>query len=143
VSIVTITYLSEAPTPVEGAVFAFEHMFAHRNYFVAMAPLDRFSILPYLLDPFAPPLPGVIEAQDWNLDHQQAHNDAWNVLPSFYGATQQEAGLAIGQNLRDTNFTNPDQVRWWTFANHREHYIANNATFPPPTPPPYWMWPFW
>jgi hypothetical protein len=152
-SIVTLT---EAPTPESASVHAFEHMMAHRNYFVAMAPLNRFSILPYLLDPIQPRLPNVTEAQDWNLHHQQSHDDTLASLPKYYGITDPEeanetgpdpddVGLSIGQILRDTNFDNPMQVTWWTFQNHMEHYIANNATFPAPqpTPPPWWMWPFW
>jgi hypothetical protein len=154
-SIVTLTYHHPDPTDAQVSVFAFEHMMATRNYFVAMAPLSRFSLLPYMLDPF--PYPKEQEAHPWNLNHQQAHNDALASLPKAFGATDPEEegepvgpdpddiGLSIGQILRDTNFDNARQVKWWTFQNHMEHYIANNATFPEtaPTVPPWWRWPFW
>jgi hypothetical protein len=145
-SIATISHMPDAPTPEQQAVFEFEHMMAHRNFFIAMSPLYRFNILPYLLDPFEPPLPDVRSGQSWNLDHQQAHNDMLSDLPRYYGGWEDlppELGLSIGQILRDTDFDNPEQVTWWTFANHREHYIANETTFPEETAPTYWKYPFW
>jgi hypothetical protein len=109
----------------DAATFDFEHMMAHRNYFAVMAPLNRFSVLPYLLDPS---YDTGIPASKWHLNHQQAHNDSLNVLPSLYGSTT--IGLHIGGNLIDWDLSSPDQLQWWTFANHHEHYIANASTLP-------------
>lgn len=142
-SIATISHMADDPTPEQQATFEFEHMMAHREYFIAMSPLYRFAVLPYLLDPFQPPLPHVQSGGDWNLDHQQSHNDMLSDLPAFFGDPLPHAGLSIGQILRDTDFDNPEQVTWWTFANHREHYIANEATFPEATAPISWRFPFW
>ena len=128
------------------AAFGFEHAMAHRNYLGQMAPLDRFSVIPYLLDPMQDlSIPG----SSWHLDHQQAHNDALVSIPSYYqgpdGAapTTVQTGLFIGQNLRDYNLDNLDQLRWWTFTNHVEHYIANGVTLPASQDPPPQTFPFW
>jgi hypothetical protein len=133
--------------------FAFEHAMGHRNYFGAMHPLTRFSVLPYLLDP---PHGTDISGGPWNLNHQQAHNDAHSALPAQYGIPSDlSLNLFIGQNLRDTSSKNPDQLKWWTFANHMEHYVANNTILPGPVAPPptvpgfpagyrtLWVFPFW
>lgn len=62
-------------------LFNFEHMMQHRETFAAMSPLSGFSALPYLLDP------GIdqhIPANNWNNNHQQAHDDFNKTLPSNY-----------------------------------------------------------
>jgi hypothetical protein len=137
-SAATLTYTTPTADAAQINTFAFEHMMATRNYFVAMAPLDRFSVLPYLLDPFQPMPPDIVAAQNWNLNHQQSHNDALLNLPTYYGAPV-EIGLSVGQILLETNFDIPDQVSWWTFQNWMEHYIADNVMYPDNS----WMWPFW
>lgn len=122
--------------------FSFDHAMAHRNALGVMAPLNRFSIVPYLLDPIMPDEPTA--GDDWNLDHQQAHNDALANLPTHFGAST--IGLHIGQILRDTNFDNPEQRKWFEFQNHTEHYIGGNTITPNiqfPPPAPQWTWPFW
>lgn len=114
---------------------------AHRNALGVMSPLDRFSIIPYFVDP---DLGDNRPASMWNLDHQQAHNDALNNLPSAFGATT--VGLRIGQNLVDSNLSDPEQRRWWTFQNHMEHYVGGNTITPNtyfPEPAVQWIWPFW
>lgn len=120
--------------------FTFEHSMAHRNALGVMSPLDRFSAIPYFIDPMI----GEPTAGDsWNLNHQQAHNDALTHLPSYFGAST--AGLAIGQDLRDTDFNNPGQRKWLEFQNHQEHYVGGNTITPnvPLTPPFMWVYPFW
>ena len=96
--------------------FAFEHMMAHRELFGVMAPLDAFSVLPYLLDP-----------QDnggkWHLNHGTAHADFIGALPSYFGLT--EIGLPTGQPLVDANLDNHEQRTWWEFTNHQEHKMAS------------------
>jgi hypothetical protein len=111
--------------------FDWEHANAHRAYLGVMAPLTRFSVLPYLLEPtFLPNIP----AGDWQLRHQQAHDDALTSVPSQYGSTA--IGLRIGQNLLDER-----RRQWWTFNNHQNHYIADTTVLPPGTPPS--TYPFW
>jgi hypothetical protein len=125
-AVVTLLNLEET-----NATFDFEHAMAHRNYFGAMYPLPRFSVLPYLIDPTQN---GELPASKWHLNHQQAHNDVLPVIPSRYNyfAPTDEVGLFIGSNLIDTDLADEGQRKWWTFANHMEHYIANNALLPFP-----------
>jgi hypothetical protein len=118
--------------------FAFEHSMAHRAALGIMAPLDRFSAIPYFVEP---DLGDNQPASMWNLDHQQAHNDALQNLPSAYGATA--IGLAIGQNLVDSNLDDPEQRTWFTFQNFMEHYVGANTILPAPGPETEWTFPFW
>jgi hypothetical protein len=105
-------------TPAERAVFSFEHAMAHRTLLGAMSPIAKFSLLPYQLDPQR------LDNSKYLLDHQQAHNDA-NSTALDINSTN---------NLIDTT----GNMRWWTFANHLEHFqMFNNL---PETLGPY---PFW
>jgi hypothetical protein len=121
--------------------FAFQHAMSHRNAMGVMSPLDRFSIIPYFIDPEQNVgTPGSM----WHLDHQQAHNDALQHLPTEFGAAT--VGLFIGQNLRDYDLDNEGQLKWWLFQNWAEHYVGGNTISPNvPLPPPalQWTWPFW
>ena len=121
--------------------FAFEHAMAHRNAMGVMSPLDRFSVVPYLLDPEQNlAIPGSM----WHLDHQQAHNDALTHLPTEFGAPT--VGLFIGGILRDYDLDNQAQRTWWTFQNHMEHYVGGNTITPDvylPPPALQWVYPFW
>jgi hypothetical protein len=143
--------------------FAFEHWNVHRQALGVMSPLTRFSLVPYFLDPIQDPNQ---PAGPWHLNHQQAHNDAENQLPTTY--TSRDSGVNFGSNLVDTNLSHAWNRSWWTFQNHLEHYVGNNTILPatdlyyevipdpipdPPNPPiqppPYWVqyrtwtFPFW
>lgn len=132
-------------------IFDFEHMMAHRNYFAIMAPLNRFSILPYLLDPSR----GTdIRAGPWHLNHQQSHNDFNGSLPPYWTAQSIGFGIPANQILVDSSLAEAESRTWWTFNNHQQHLIANNAIFPLPTTeipaspsaPGWWTgvtFPFW
>lgn len=101
------------PDPASYPVWAFDHMMAHRTAMGLLAPLDQYSVLPYILDP----LQNIdTAASGWHLDHQQAHDD-------FTAAIH----LTNPQILLDTNLQQPDGVPFWTFANQLEHYEAQNA----------------
>jgi hypothetical protein len=126
--------------------FTFDHAMNHRAYLGQMSPLDQYTVVPYFIDP---PQDQGISASQWHLNHQQSHNDALHAIPNnwnFYATLplpDPDIGLFIGQNLRDTSFDNQGQKLWWTFANHMEHYIANAATLPASTEPPFQTFPFW
>ncbi|HEX3525161.1 MAG TPA: hypothetical protein VHT52_24115 [Stellaceae bacterium] len=107
-------------------IFTFEHMMAHRNYFAVMET-SGYSVLPYLLDPS---YDTNIPASPWHQNHQQAHNDYNAALPPYWDANAVGFGIPQNQILIDSNLSNPDQLSWWTFINHQEHYIANNAILP-------------
>lgn len=120
------------------ATFAFEHAMATRLQLAAMWPLTQFSVLPYLLDPeYDTELP----ATKWHLNHQQAHNDVLVTLPAYFGAIE-HLGAFNNQILMENDLDNADQLTWFTFANHQEHYIAI-GTLGFPSPEIEWRWPFW
>ena len=64
-------------------IFEFEHMMGHRQYFAVMSSSDRglskFSALPYILDPAQRTEQ---PAENWNHNHQQAHDDYNSNLPN-------------------------------------------------------------
>lgn len=104
--------------------FAFEHTMAHRQLWASMAPLDRFSVMPYSL------YPGT-NFSEWHFDHQQAHNDTQGVFPGFFGETVGFLGPAF--IIQDYDLNNWGQREWWTFQNHVWHRDAqltqNSETF--------------
>lgn len=107
--------------PVGQATFGFEHAMAHRGLLGAMAPLDRFSVIPYFIHPQTLPSGG------WRMDHQQAHDDFRVNLPVFWGWYQigtEEYGVGSGQSLQD--IYSQDHLQWWTFVNNMDHYVAAN-----------------
>lgn len=114
-------------SPTERATYAFEHAMAHRTLLGAMAPLTRFSVLPYQLDP---------QQADgmYLLRHQQAHWDMMDALPSYPPVTEEYGGLRY-QNDQILGELNP----WTIFANHTEHQIAMSV-YPLPDKLTY---PFW
>lgn len=103
--------------PTRRTMFWFEEAMAHRTILGAMSPLDRFSVLPYFLDPF-------LNNALWLLTHQQAQDDA----------TRTVQGLSAAANLVDTNFDSPEQRAWWEFVNHLELYEATGLLPLPLTP---------
>jgi hypothetical protein len=123
------------------AAFELEHAMAHRNALGVMAPLPRFSVIPYLVEPMQV---GARPTTQWHLNHQQAHDDALSNLPSQFGSTS--IGLRIGRDLADYNLEDPRQRTWWIFQNHMEHYIGGSTILPQvqfPPPAPQWTYPFW
>ena len=142
-------------------LYAFEHAMAHRELFAVMPALSRFSILPYLLDPaFDQEEP----AWWWNQSHQQAHDDFNATLPSNFAngfttevvvppppvppnpqlppyvqATPVQGGtfgIPEAAILVEGSGRTAENRSWWTFVNHQQHFIANNAILPLPTTAP-------
>lgn len=113
--------------------FSFDHAFAHRVTFGAMATeqygLSRFSVLPYKLDP------NYLVQGGWKLDHGQAHHDFVATLPGaiiwWFGLViqlpTQYLSINSGQNYIDPDLTRREQMQWWTFANHQDHLIAQSV----------------
>ena len=123
--------------------YEFWEAMEHRTFLGAMAPLTRFSVLPYNLDPM-PAYPGPA-ARFWMLNHQHAQTDAISTIPTWgwpgpgfppYPGTL-EISVPENQNLQDTHFTNPGQKTWFQFANHQELYVASTFL------PPILEFPFW
>lgn len=112
---------------------------AHRTFMGVMSPLNRFSVMPYFIDPMT----GIDQrASPWHRNHLQAHNDCALYLPEEYDSTA--VGLANWANLAEYRLSDPASRSWWTFANHLEHYVGANSILPPiPTAEPDWTYPFW
>lgn len=140
-------------------IYNFEHQMQHREYFSVMNPITRFSALPYQLDNAVFDI--ALPAADYNLRHQLAHNDFNRTLPSNYNdgyyletvtpippptppppPYDQAGALAAGQfgvlpeHILLEGVTDPENIAWWTFLNHQEHYAANEAILPLPTTQP-------
>jgi hypothetical protein len=100
------------------ATFAAEHQQQHRVYLALTLPPNNFATGPNggnILDPQQ-------NIGKWRLDHQRAQNSALTGL-----------GIASNQNLLDYDLVAQGPQTWWTFANHLEHYAANNLV--PKNPP--------
>jgi hypothetical protein len=119
------------------AAFGFDHAMRHRSHLGAMSPLDRFSLVPYQIDP---------ERNEpfWHLVHGQAHIDFTDTLPSWWYLLHPRQwpndgiGIPSRQPIVDTDLTNESKRNWWEFVNNQEHLAAEasttNATL---------VWPFW
>ena len=105
-----VSMLNLPTDPLAAVGFVFDHDQLHRSLSAALGP----GSLPRLLDP-ATLAETSRRAGNWNFYHQDAHDD-FN-LAMF--------GTHFGQNLADSNLTNPASLAWWTFVNHQEHYLDN------------------
>jgi hypothetical protein len=122
--------------------FGFEHAMAHRRLLGSMAPLTRFSVVPYELTPGR-------NLDMWHRDHQQAHNDVQatiagylggfgygvfrfpgqpipppHVIPAPEGTVSQ---LSLAYNIEDYDLRSESQQRWWAFQNHQAHLDAESV----------------
>jgi hypothetical protein len=135
-SLASLLVLNDSPN--EQANFAFEHMMSHRQFLGAMAPLTRFSVLPYNLDPFH-------DNKMWLRRHQTAQTDAISTVPTW-GLINPPEGppypgtltVSAPENklLEVTDWSNARQRAWFVFANHQEHYVTTNSL------PPVLTYPF-
>lgn len=99
------------PTNVRGAAgFVFDHDQEHRSMLAALDTRTR----PPVLDP-APFHQTSERAGPWHNDHQIAH-DNFN-LAIF--------GNQLPQSMADATFADKSSLSWWTFVNHREHFLIN------------------
>lgn len=116
--------------------YAFEHAMVHRQALSAMFPLDRFSALPYLLDP------AQFDNATWRLNHQQAQNDfistqpTWGLYPQAMPPYPGELLAVVGDNKPLID----EQLQWWAFTNWTEHYIGSAAVA---QVPPGQLFPAW
>lgn len=115
----TANLLVMPDTPRELAYYWWEEANAHRTILGAMSPLYRFSVLPYMLDPFR-------ENALWKMNHQQAQSDFVFALDLWT--------IPAAEPLMDTNFVDPEQRKWFTFTNHLEMYDATRELTPPLQP---------
>jgi hypothetical protein len=100
--------------------FAFDHAMRHRDALGAMAPLDRFTLIPYFVDPST-------EKPFWLLVHGQAHIDFTSTL-----------SIPSQQPLVDTDLADERKRTWWEFVNNQEHLLAEDATVNMTLTFPFW-----
>jgi hypothetical protein len=96
------------------AAFVFDHQQEHVKLVAQMGNPTPFTLINYLLDPMPP---GAMDgASLWDMNHQQAHDDAahfFNVQPSL--------------TLIDSPTQRPGPFQWFLFTNSQEHNALNQA----------------
>lgn len=96
------------------AAFAFDHAQEHVKLAAQMGGPTPYNLINYLLDPMPPDAMG--GASLWDMNHQQAHDDAanwFNVQPSL--------------TLIDSPTQRPGPFQWFLFTNSQEHNALNQA----------------
>jgi hypothetical protein len=107
----------------ERAFFAFSHAMSHREALGAMFPLERFSVVPYLLDPM------MLDNGMWRLNHQRAQDDmistqpTWGLFPGTMPPYPGQLQTAVG----DSKPLIDEQLRWLVFTNWIESFVASAA----------------
>jgi hypothetical protein len=112
VSIVSLLHYPDNPRAQ--AAWAFDHQQEHQKLVAQMNDPSAFNLINYLLDPM--PGDAMNGASLWDMNHQQAHDDAarwFGVQPSLtlIDSTTQQAG----------------PFRWFLFINSQEHNALNQA----------------
>jgi hypothetical protein len=114
VSIVSLMHYPDNPRAQ--AAFAFDHQQEHQKLVAQMgAGSTPFTLINYRLDPM-PPETWQSGATLWDMNHQQAHDDAaafFNVQPSL--------------DLVDTPTQQAGPFQWFLFINSQEHNALNQA----------------
>jgi hypothetical protein len=109
-----VTLLHYPDTERGQAAFAFDHAQEHVKLVAQMGNPAPFTLINYLLDPMPPGAMG--GASLWDMNHQQAHDDAanwFNVQPSL--------GLVDNPTQQQGPF------RWFLFTNSQEHNALSLA----------------
>jgi hypothetical protein len=110
-----ITTLLTYPDDERGqAAWAFDHAHEHGKLVDAMAQPSSYNLMHYLLDPM--PNDAMNGASAWDMNHQQAHDDAanwFNVQPSL--------------PLIDSTAQNNGPFQWFLFTNSQEHNALSLA----------------
>jgi len=97
------------------AAFVFDHAQEHKKLVAQMGSPSPYNLINYLLDPM-PPDALSTPASLWDMNHQQAHDDAanyFNVQPSL--------------TLIDTPTQRQAPFQWYLFTNEREHSALTEA----------------
>jgi hypothetical protein len=114
-NVAIVSLLHYPDNPRAQAAWAFDHQQEHQKLVAQMgAGASSFSLINYLLDPM--PSDAMNGASLWDMNHQQAHDDAarfFNVQPSLtlIDSTTQQAG----------------PFQWFLFINQQEHSALNGA----------------
>ena len=111
----SVVTLMHYPDNARGqAAFAFDHANEHQKLVAQMGNPTPYNLINYLLDPMPPDSMG--GASLWDMNHQQAHDDAanwFNVQPSLA--------------LIDTPTQAAGPFQWFLFTNSQEHNALSQA----------------
>lgn len=111
----SVVTLMHYPDNARGqAAFAFDHANEHQKLVAQMGSPTPYNLINYLLDPMPPDSMG--GASLWDMNHQQAHDDAanwFNVQPSLA--------------LIDTPTQAAGPFQWFLFTNSQEHNALSQA----------------
>ena len=109
-----VTLLHYPDTERGQAAFAFDHAQEHVKLVAQMGNPAPFTLINYLLDPMPPGAMG--GASLWDMNHQQAHDDAANTF-----------GVQPSLTLIDSPTQRPGPFQWFLFTNSQEHVALNQA----------------
>lgn len=107
----------------EHPAFGLEHAASHQVILQALNTRSnntQFAIEPAYFDPRS--AAAGAPATMWQLKHQNAHDNANELLPPFYGSTA--VGLNAGQTLVDSDLEEQSGLTWSLFVNLQLHYAA-------------------
>jgi hypothetical protein len=111
-----VSLLHYPDNPRAQAAFVFDHQQEHQKLVAQMGNSTPFNLLNYLLDPMPPDAWQTGGATLWDMNHQQAHDDAanwFNVQPSL--------GLVDNPTQQQGPF------QWFLFTNSQEHNALSLA----------------
>lgn len=112
----SVVSLLHYPADARGqAAFVFDHAQEHKKLVAQMGNPTPFTLINYLLDPM-PPDTLDNPASLWDMNHQQAHDDAANFF-----------GVQPSLTLIDTPTQEAGPFRWFLFTNSQEHSALNQA----------------
>jgi hypothetical protein len=98
------------------AAWAFDHQQEHQKLVVQMGEgATGFTLVNYLLDPI-PPDTWTSSTSLWDMNHQQAHDDAANWF-----------GVQPSLTLIDSPTQQSGPLQWFLFINSQEHNALNQA----------------
>lgn len=106
--------------------FGIEHRAVHERILQALPQNVQYALEPFYFDPRTPQ--AGLPATMWQLKHQNAHDNAAQDLPPFYGSTAR--GMNTGLMLVDSNLEEPAGLTWSLFANFQLHYAASLSIGP-------------
>lgn len=113
----------------DNPAFALEHAASHQILLQAITPLSnytQFAIEPGYFDPRS--RAAGAPATMWQVKHQNAHDNASEYLPPFFGSTA--VGLNAGQTLVDSDLEEQSGLTWSLFVNLQLHYAAMQSIGP-------------
>ena len=111
----SVVSLLHYPADARGqAAFVFDHAQEHQKLVVQMGSPNSFNLVNYLLDPMPPDSLGGNTL--WDMNHQQAHDDAANFF-----------GVQPSLTLIDSPTQRPGPFQWFLFTNSQEHNALSQA----------------